>query len=175
MTESGVEAPGHTADVVSEEELVTEAVTLDPLPEEATSAYRFDAECSCFVKTILKSKTMEELLGEDLTERPKPEHCDSHGMSQCIEFCNMKASSLTNNLDLKKVPITATGVEVSLGQYLCNLMGSHILPSRVSLYAKLTCKSSGPRHERTTSHLATTGVYSKQRLWCIGGKFRGVM
>ena len=153
---------------------MTDAVTLDPIPEEVTSAYRFDAQCSCFVKTLWKTRTATELLGEELTERPKPEHCDHRGMEECIQFCRKKVSDLTNGLDLEKVPVTRIGVDVSLGQYICNQIGSHILPSRMTLFARLTCTSVGPRFESTTSHLATTGVYSKQRLWCFRGKFKGM-
>lgn len=148
--------------------------TLDYTPEETTLGYRFDAQCSCFLQTILKTRSSDELLGDDLTENPKPEQCDEQGMQQCVHFCVAKVAHVTHDLDLEKVPITRLNVDVSLGQYLCNQLGSHVLPSRVSLYAKLSCSVKGPRHESRTSHTATTGVSSKQRLFCFRGKFKGL-
>ena len=171
--ESGPEeTPEEPIGPTEAEDLSTGPSTLDDIPDESTSAYRFDAKCSCFVKTLLKTQSAEELLGEELTESPKPEHCDKQGMAECIEFCNRKIKSKTHDFDLNEVPVTENGIDVSLGQYICNQIGSHILPSRMTLYAKLTCTTAGPRYENTASHLATTGVYSKQRLWCVRGKFR---
>lgn len=173
VAEEATSAPEEEVELVTEEEdLSTDVVTLDDIPDETTSAYRFDARCSCFVKTILKSQTAAELLGEDLTGNPRPEHCDKHGMAECVEFCNRKINEKTQDFDLKAIPVTEIGIDVSLGQYICNQIGSHIVPSRMALYAKLMCTTEGPGHRSTTSHLATTGVKSQQRLWCVRGKFR---
>lgn len=170
VCEEALVTDGVESDVLPE--VPEQPVTLDSIPDETTSAFSFDAQCSCFLRTGLKSRTAEELLGQDLSDGPHPEHCDQRGMQDCIQYCNTEVKLLTNDLDLEKVPVTRSNVDVSLGQYMCNMLGSQIIPSRVSVSAKLTCSAHGPRHEAQTVHVATTGLSSKQRLFCFRGKFR---
>ena len=184
FTDDSVDKPQHEVPEIPEdftteapiEEPLTDSSTFDPLPDEQTeSPYKFDAKCSCYMKSWAMRAPVDSspLLGRLLTEAPKPEHCNNQGMKDCIAFCREKVHEVTNDFDLTKVPNTDDGsVTVSLGQYLCNLVGRHFFPKYMQTYAQMDCRSTyGSSHSIVSKHIASTGSYSKQPLVCIRGIF----
>lgn len=144
-----------------------------PSGKPSTPGYSFDASCTCFIKSrTSKGVDASELLKNVLTEHPKPEHCDNKGMNDCVEFCREKVHEVTNDFDLTKPPKSSEEeIKVSLGQYLCNILGNHRFPFYLQSYAKIECKKTKPGWTSVTSHIANTGRYSQQPLVCVRGKF----
>lgn len=169
VTEKPLEPPVEPSTSAPEQPHATEAPKEPENPLKPVT--RESASCFCFLKTTLMKRKVDRLLGKDFPQRSEMSDCMGE-QSKCIDFCTDEVNTRTNSLDLTAVPQIPEANRTILGDHICKHIGGHIIPYPITVEAELTCVMERNGGTRSNRYHMRSGANSKEKLWCINGKYR---